>query len=69
MVIQINIDCSDLDLHEDIVGELTRILGTVPGKIEEQLDRSGRCVCTALESVDTLRNLNGNVVGTLEVIR
>lgn len=67
MRILIEIDCNGSALHSDIIGELGRILSTVPGKIEQQLERDGRCICFAKEAADKLIDINGNTVGTLEI--
>ena len=68
MIIRIEIDCESGALHEDLEVELSRILDIVPSKVIHQLVRDGRCICEAKESADTLRDLNGNKVGTLELI-
>lgn len=69
MKIKIEINCDDAALHDDLEGELPRILNTIPQKIRDQLERSGRCICEAPESVDKLLDINGNAVGTVKVIR
>ena len=66
-MIRIEINCDGSALHDDIIGELERILGTVPAKIEQQLERSGRCICEAKEATDLLLDINGNTVGTVEI--
>jgi hypothetical protein len=63
MKIKVEIDCDNAALHDDLEGELTRILNTVPGKICKQLERDGRCICEAKESSDKLMDANGNTVG------
>jgi len=65
--IKIEVDCSNAALHDDLHGELTHILGTIPDKVCNQLERDGRCICEALESDDKLLDSNGNTVGRLEV--
>jgi hypothetical protein len=67
MVIEIN--CDGAALHDDITGELPRILLNATGKIYEQLDRDGRCICEAPEAADKLLDSNGNTVGTVKVIK
>lgn len=69
MKIKIEINCNGTALHDDLAGELDRILGTATSKVVAQLERSGRCICEALESTDKLLDINGNTVGTVEVIR
>lgn len=68
MDILIKINCDDDALHSNLKGELKRILSTVPDKICSQLERDGRCVCEALESTDKLLDINGNTVGTVQVM-
>ena len=48
--------------------EMTRILGTVARKVRRQLMRSSQCVCDHNEEDDLLRDINGNKVGTVEVL-
>lgn len=67
MKIKIEINCDDDALHTDLEEELGRILNTIPGKICEQLERDGRCVCEALESTDKLLDINGNTVGIVRL--
>ena len=69
MVIKISIDCECADLHDNLYMGLERILKTIPKKLFKQLERDGRCICTAKESADLLKDLNGNTVGTLEVVK
>lgn len=66
-MIHIEINCDGSALHDDIIGELGRILSTVPSKIEQQLERSGRCICEAKEAADLLLDVNGNTVGTVRL--
>lgn len=68
MKIIIEINCDDAALHDDITGELPRILLNATGKIYEQLERDGRCICEALESADKLLDRNGNTVGTVKIV-
>lgn len=56
------------DAFVDFRRELTRILGTIPGKIEKQLSREP-CLCEAPEAADKLLDLNGNTVGWVTVKR
>lgn len=67
MKLKIEIDCVGSALHDDILEELTSILGTVPGKIERILERDGRCICCALEADDVLKDSNGNTVGVISI--
>jgi hypothetical protein len=67
MKIKIEISCDDAALHDNLHGELTRILSTIPDKVCAQLERDGRCICEALESNDKLLDINGNTVGYLKV--
>ena len=69
MKILIEINCLHSALHDNLIGELTRILGTVPEKVAKQLERDGRCICEALEGADKLRDINGNTVGTVFIER
>jgi hypothetical protein len=69
MKIVIEIDCGNAALHDDPPNELRRILATVPGKVAAQLERDGRCICEALESADMLKDINGNTVGTVKIVR
>ena len=68
MKIEIKIAVEGSALHDDFPGELTRLLSTVPAKIARQLERSGRCICEALESDDELLDINGNTVGLLSIV-
>lgn len=68
MKIIIEIDCTDDAMMSDPIGELERILQTVPRKFEEQYGRAPGCLCNAPESADKLRDSNGNTVGSLTVI-
>jgi hypothetical protein len=71
MKIRIEIDCGNAALQDDDgvdEVELHRILCTVPPKVNKQLERDDECVCDAPEVADKLMDINGNTVGTLEVI-
>lgn len=48
--------------------EIARILARAPAKITRILARSPSCVCNSPEDDDVLRDSNGNVVGTIEVV-
>ena len=63
-MVRIEINCDGSALHDDIIGELGRILSTVPSKIEQQLERSGRCICEAKEAADKARNASRSVTGS-----
>jgi hypothetical protein len=67
MKIAIDLTVIHAALHDDFPGELTRLLSTVPAKIARQLERSGRCICEALESDDKLLDINGNTVGHIRM--
>jgi hypothetical protein len=67
MKITIEINCDDAALHDDFEIEFPRLLNTIPQKIYNQLERSGRCICEALESSDKLLDSNGNTVGTVRL--
>lgn len=54
-------------LMENFPKELTRILNTIPRKVEHQLKREPT-LCTAPETDDLLFDINGNQVGTLIVM-
>lgn len=54
-------------LIENFPEELTRILNTIPRKVEHQLKREPT-LCTAPETDDLLFDINGNQVGTLIVV-
>ena len=67
MKISIEINCDSAALQDNLEDELQRILDTVVMKVLAQLERDGRCICTAKESADKLLDINGNTVGTLSV--
>ena len=67
MNIKIEIDCRNAAIHDDPIGEITRILATVPEKLATQLEHDGRCICEALEFSNKLMDINGNTVGIMEV--
>jgi hypothetical protein len=67
MKILIEINCDDAALHDNLHGELARIMYGIPDKVCAQLERSGRCICEALESSDKLIDINGNTVGTVRL--
>ena len=68
MLLEIKINCDDDALSSDPVGELARILGTVPDKVREQLAREPT-LCNAPEAADKLRDINGNTVGFVRIKR
>jgi len=47
--------------------ELQRVLLSCVKKIQLQNEREPGCVCTAPESIDQLRDINGNLIGSVEV--
>ena len=59
---------STSNLAFEVEGEVSRILGTVPGKIGRQLLRS-EALCTHDEDDDILRDVYGNRVGTVRLIQ
>lgn len=69
MNIVISIECENAAFDGDPLQELRRILLTVPGKVAAILRRDEGAVCCAAESEDSLRDINGNVVGTISVFR
>lgn len=69
MKILIEVDCDNAELHDNLYQELSRILKSVPCKIYNQLERDGRCICTALEADDKLLDINGNTVGIVRLIK
>lgn len=54
-------------LVNDFGQEFARIMRGVPGKVLAQLARDPATVCNAPEEEDKLRDINGNVVGSLRV--
>ncbi len=55
------------DTQEETLRELGHILGTATMKVYRQLQRAPGCLCTAPEADDVLRDIYGNVVGTVSV--
>jgi len=53
--------------EDDFDGELRFVLEQVRDKIHAQLERKPAGVCDAPEDVDTLRDINGNLIGALTV--
>ena len=68
MKIEVELEVIHAAMHDDFMGELARLLSTIPAKIANQLERDGRCICEALESDDKLLDINGNTVGFLRLI-
>lgn len=62
----------DVDNDAFVVGfsaELRRVLSTAAHKVVEQRRRKPATVCTAPESADILRDVNGNSIGTVKYLR
>lgn len=67
MRIIIEINCGNDAFNDDPIGELSRILRTVPGKIANICGREAGCLCDAPETDDKLQDANGNTVGSIKV--
>jgi hypothetical protein len=63
----IEVECTGAAFDENPIGELKRILRTVPAKVVNQLTREAGCVCVAPEADDKLLDVNGNTVGSLRL--
>ena len=63
--IEIELD-NDAFADEGLLDELTRILCTIPGKVQRQMDRM-ESLCDAPEVDDKLLDINGNTVGSLSL--
>jgi hypothetical protein len=64
VIIEIVLDSDALQY----VGELSRILTTVEGKVTVQRGRSSTCLCDAPEVSDKLLDTNGNTVGSVRLV-
>ncbi len=69
MVLVIKLDLSSSALADTCDAELTRILAGVPGKVARIKERIPGCLCTADEADDQLRDINGNVVGSVRLFQ
>jgi hypothetical protein len=64
--------CMDVDIMElsttiGLEKEIYCVLNTVPSKVMRQMERDPRCLCTAPEADDLLKDLNGNNIGYVSV--
>jgi hypothetical protein len=54
-------------IFESELEDLSFILDQLKRKITEQYNRIDGCICTSPEAADQIRDMNGNVVGTIKI--
>lgn len=67
MKVQIEIELDNDAFNGNLLGELRRILLTVPTKVKAQLQRPAS-ICQAPEASDKLLDINGNTIGKITLI-
>jgi hypothetical protein len=55
--------------EEDEEHAIDYVLAQLKRKIIEQMNRAPGCICTKPESADTIKNINGVTIGTIEVTK